>query len=126
MCYRTEATQEFARRMKSLGFRVYIAKDGAGAYGFVTDDTDDRVLSFSFDGPWSDLGGNYSPPSRESGTGWKMDVVPSDLKTAEDVRRALYAHPPQFCGKGWKRLTTVAEHLAVYGWSSKYVEFEEA
>lgn len=115
---------EFAQRIKALGFRVYVAKDGTGNYGFISDDSGKRVLSFSFNDGWS-LGGNYGPPSQESGTGWRMDEGPESLRTAEDVRRALYAHPPAFCGNGWKYLTTVDQHLAHYGMSSRYSEVFE-
>ena len=44
MSYHTDATDEFARRVKALGFRVYVAQGGAGHYGFVSDDTGARVL----------------------------------------------------------------------------------
>jgi len=108
----------FAERIKSMGFVVYLAE--RGDYGFITDDTESRVLSFSFDDGGS-LGGNYGPPSIESGTGWRMDKSPCDLKTATDVREALYANPPKFVGRGWRYLTTVKQHLDAYGNSSRYV-----
>jgi hypothetical protein len=113
---------EFGHYVKALGFRVFIAKESwRGGYGFITDADGTRVLSFSFtDG--SSLGGNYGPPSKQSGTGWRMDETPYDLKNADDVKRALYADAPSFCGKGWKRYTTLAEHLAMYGSSSGYTE----
>lgn len=118
-----DAVRDFARHIKDLGFCIYIAQEGEGRYGFITDDTASRVLSFSLnDG--GNLGGNYSPPSRESGTGWRMDEHPGDLKTAEDVRKALYAYPPQFAGKGWKTLTTVEQYLAMYDRSSHYAKFD--
>jgi hypothetical protein len=107
----------FANFVKGLGFHVYLAK--SGGYGFITDDTESRVLSFSFTDGGS-LGGNYGPPSQESGTGWRMEENPYDLKTAKDVREALYAHPPHWCSKGWERLSTVADYLAMYGNSSGF------
>jgi hypothetical protein len=114
-----KTASDFAHFVKGLGFKVYLAK--AGHYGFITDSTEERVLSFSFsDG--SSLSGNYGPPSRESGTGWRLEQSPHDLKTADDVRRALNAYPPAFCGKGWNYLTTVKQHLAIYGSSSEYTE----
>jgi hypothetical protein len=102
-------------RIKALGFTVYLAE--RGDYGFITDASEKRVLSFSRDGG---LSGNYGPPSTTSGTGWKMDGSFYDLKTADDVNRALNAHPPSWCGNGWKTFTTVAQHLALYGASSRY------
>jgi hypothetical protein len=117
MSYLRDAARDFAASIKALGFQVYVAE--RGEYGFITDDTETRVLSFSFtDG--GRLSGNYGPPSRESGTGWCMDAVPSDLLTADHVRKALYAPAPAFAGKGWKRYTTVEQHLATYGNSSRY------
>lgn len=121
MAYRDACTADFAARVKALGFRVWIAE--RGYYGFISDDTGSRVLSFSFsDG--SSLSGNYGPPSQESGTGWRLDETPFDLRTADDVRRALNAYPPAWVGKGWKGLTTVDQHLAMYGQSSRYTEVE--
>jgi hypothetical protein len=112
-------TTEFAHNVKSLGFRVFLAKDGH--FGIITDDVGTRVMSFSFrDG--SSLSGNYGPPSQKSGTGWRLEGSPSDLVTAEDVRRALYAGAPNWCGDGWKRYTTLAQHLATYGACCGYQE----
>ena len=112
-----ERAAQFAGFIKGLGFTVYMAK--AGTYGFITDATESRVLSFSMTDGGS-LSGNYGPPSHASGTGWKLEQHPADLKTADDVRRALYATAPGFCGRGWKKYTTVADHLATYGASSRY------
>ena len=114
-----ESAAAFAGFVKAKGFRVFIAK--AGTYGFVTDESESRVMSFSFTDGGS-LGGNYGPPSTSSGTGWRMDESPWDLRSADDIRRALNAHPPGFCGTGWRYMTTVKQHLAMYGDSSNYVE----
>lgn len=124
--YNVTEAHNFAARIKALGFAVYLAK--GGHYGFITDDTGERVLSFSFAGTEDTLSGNYGPPSRESGTGWRMGTRPQELRTAEDVRAALYAMPPQWCQRatetrgGWRRMTTLAEHLKTYGPSSHYRE----
>ena len=115
---RQQEAAAFAERIKALGFAVYIAE--SGEYGFITDDTESRVLCFGF-GCAAHLSGNYGPPSTTSGTGWRMEEDPSDLRTAEDVKRALYALAPAFAGKGWKHYTTVAQHLATYQASSRYV-----
>lgn len=114
----SEATA-FAHFIKGLGFRVYMAAQGD--YGFITDETESRVLSFGFSITPS-LSGNYGPPSTTSGTGWRVDATPNQLQTADDVKRALYAHPPAFCGGGWKYLTNVKQHLVHYGASSKYTQ----
>lgn len=113
-----ERTAKFAGFVKGLGFTVYIAK--AGTHGFITDVTETRVLSFSLS-DFGSLSGNYGPPSQESGMGWRLAQEPSDLRTAEDVRRALYAHPdPRQCGHGWKYFSSVKQYLAMYGESSQY------
>lgn len=120
--------REFAHFVKGLGFRVWL--DKTRRYGFISDDAASRVLSFSFrDGA---LGGNYGPATQQCGTGWRMETRLSDLRAAEDVRRALYAMPPHWVrdscrgsGDGWQYLTTVAQHLAMYGKSSGYEEVTE-
>ena len=113
------SASEWGHFIKGLGFRVYLAK--ARDYGFITDETGSRVLSFSFtDG--GKLHGNYGPPSRASGTGWRLEQSPYDLHTAADVRRALYEHAPSWCGNGWSRYTTLEQHLKLYGDSSGFVE----
>jgi hypothetical protein len=116
MNYENRQALEFADFVKSLGFVVYLSE--SGTYGFITDDKQDRVLSFSFT-DCGKLSGNYAPPSRESGTGWRLSAGPSDLHTAEDVIKALNSTPPEYCGRGWKRFTTVKEYLSCYE-SSKF------
>lgn len=108
---------EFALHIKSLGFVVYLA--GSNDYGFITDDSGERVLSFSMHDCGS-LSGNYGPPSAQSGTGWRLEQSPDMLRTAQDVKHALYAGAPNWAGKGWKNYTTAAQHLGTYAASSKY------
>lgn len=115
-----EKALEFAHHIMSLGFRVFMAE--SGTYGFITDEKEERVLGFSFGSGIPSLSGNYSPASRESGTGWLMDTVPSDLKTKEDTHSTLYAHPHFHTGKGWNHFTTVKEYLGIYQKSSKFHE----
>lgn len=118
MSYLKNDARAFAERIKALGFAVYIAE--RGTYGFITDETESRVLSFSMSDGYR-LGGNYGPPSQESGTGWVLEATPYDLRTAEDVRRALYEKPTVCqCGKGWRYLTTVAQYLDTYNTSSRF------
>ena len=122
--YNVTEAHDFAYRIRALGFIVYLAEQGH--YGFITDDAGERVLSFAFNGCDDSLSGNYGPPSRESGTGWRMDQLPQSLQTAEQVRAALYAMPPQWCQRatetrgGWRNMTTAEQHLKTYGPSSKY------
>lgn len=114
--------REFALFIKGLGFRAFVAESKTMDYGIITDAEGSRVLSFGFtDG--ASLSGNYGPPSKESGTGWRMDITPYDLKTAEDVRKALYAQIPRWCNAGPNvKPTTLEQHLGQYGSSSKYQE----
>lgn len=127
MNHRQQSASEFAHFIKGLGFRAFLAD--SGDYGFITDATGSRVMSFSFTGG-SSLSGNYGPPSRTSGTGWQLSVDTYHLKSADDVKRALYAEPPSFCQRarygepdsGWQYFTTLDQHLAAYGSSSKYRE----
>lgn len=112
----------FAKRIKAMGFRVFLAEKGE--YGFITNDDGSRVISFSFSCDPS-LSGNYGPPSRESGTGWRLSRSPADLRTVEDVKAAFAETPPAFCGKGWRYMTTLEQHLKAYGASSRYTEVQE-
>ena len=75
---------EYAQQIKALGFRVWLAK--SNTYGFISDDTGSRVLSWSTEDLSGALSGNYGPASRESGTGWKHeDFSMSALRTGESV-----------------------------------------
>jgi hypothetical protein len=117
-----QAANEFAQHITRLGFQVYLAK--SGEYGFITDSKESRVLCFSFSNlAAATLSGNYGPPSAEAGTGWGMEEVPEGLTTAEQVKAALYAYPPNYC-QGWKYLTNVEQHLNAYQSSSQYTIFE--
>lgn len=123
--------REFAQFVKGLGFRVFVAGslggDGPRGYGFITDDKGERVLSFSME---QGLSGNYGPPSRGAGTGWRIADSVHAIKDAEDVRRLLNSHPPDWIKRydgrnadsGWRYFTTLEQHLGQYGSSSKYQE----
>lgn len=122
-----QTAREFAQFIKGLGFRAFVAaNDGIRGHGFITDAKGERVLSFQMDD--GSLGGNYGPPSREAGTGWRIHLTVWDMKTADDVRKALYATPPDYCRRathdrgGWEYFTTLEQHLGLYGSSSKYQE----
>jgi len=108
----------FCERIKTLGFRVYLAE--RGYYGYITEDGS-RVLSFSFSDCGS-LSGNYGPPTSACGTGWRMDTHPSDLRAKQDVHAALYASPPLWIRGQWKYLTSEKQYLAMYQESSKFKE----
>lgn len=121
--------REFAQFIKGLGFRAFVAKnDGPRGHGFITNADGSRVVSFQMDD--GSLGGNYGPPSRASGTGWRMDETVWSLKTAGDVQRVLNAMPPEWCRRarpgerdsGWQHMETLDQHLGMYGSSSGYQE----
>lgn len=122
--------REFAQFIKGLGFRAFVAKnDGIRGHGFFTNADGSRVVSFQMDD--GSLGGNYGPPSRTSGTGWRMNETVWNIKTAGDVQRVLDATPPDWCRRaspqargddGWKYMTTLDQHLGMYGRSSGYQE----
>lgn len=118
----TRQAVAFAKRIKALGFRVFLAE--SREYGFITNDDGSRVISFSFSFEPS-LSGNYGPPSRESGTGWRLSRSPESLRTVEDVEAAFAETPPAWCGKGWRYMTTLEQHLKDYGATSRYYEFQE-
>lgn len=105
-------TQAFVEKAKGWGFRAFVAEQGD--YGFVTDADGSRVMGFSFSGFSTRLSGHYGPPSTESGTGWSLEQSPDALHSAEDMRKALYANPPSWCGKGWRSLSTLVDHLGRY------------
>ena len=124
MCnYRQSEAISFAKRIKELGFRVFLAENRE--YGFVTNADGSRVITFSFLMDPS-LSGTYGPPSRESGTGWRLSRSPENIRTAEDVEAALAETPPAYCGKGWRYFTTLDQYLDYYGASSRYFEFQDA
>ena len=112
----------FAKRIKALGFRVFLAENDK--YGIITNDDGSRVISFSFSSFGPSLSGNYGPPSVESGTGWRLSRSPESLRTAEDVQAAFAETPPDYCGKGWRYMTTLEQHLKAYGESSRYYEVD--
>lgn len=112
----------FAKRIKALGFRVFLAE--SREYGFITNDDGSRVISFSFSFEPS-LSGNYGPPSHESGTGWRLSRSPESLRTVEDVEAAFAETPPAWCGKGWRYMTTLEQYLKAYDASSRFYEVHE-
>lgn len=115
--YKREVALEVARRALAEGLRVFLANDGEGDYGFFTDQEGKRVVSFRVGFGSPSFTGNYGPPSRSSGTGWRIvDGFPATLASCLD------AYPPQWCGTGWRYLTTMAQHLEAYGKSSRYRE----
>lgn len=134
--------REFAQFIKGLGFRAFVAGtpggDGTRGYGLITDATGERVLSFGMEG--GTLGGNYNG-DQSTGSGWRIENLHTwDLRTAEDVKRALYALAPGWTGfntgprhchacgqstgeaRGGSTYRTLEQYLKLYGSSSKFQE----
>lgn len=112
MTYKIEMVKELAAQIKEAGFRVFIAK--SGTYGFYTDETGSRVVSFQADLGGMKFSGNYK--SKSCGTGWGLD----DNMTFEAM---IKAGAPNWATKGEAvKHTTMEQHLATYQQSSVYTE----
>ena len=114
--YKKAAIREFASALVKQGYEVWLA--GSEDYGVFT--KGGHVLSFGFDFGVT-VSGNYGPPSRESGTGWRI----SDNGDPNRAEEYFAARPSrQQCGDGWSYLCTLEQHLKQYGESSKYKRFD--
>lgn len=113
--YREEMFMELANAIMAKGFTVYIAEQGT--YGFYTDGTGQRVVSIAV-GLETTFSGQYQP-SRENGSGWRMDA-PNMTKAG--LHSALYAHVPSWIRftEGALKFTTLKQYLEVYQKSSRY------
>jgi len=116
-----EAIIKLAESIKKQNYRPFIAANGD--YGFFTDAAGARVISFGVDLGELKFSGNYKTDSPKTcGTGWRITESASDA--TPDAFALFNTGAPQWATKGHKwRYTTLAEHLATYGESSKYVEF---
>jgi hypothetical protein len=92
------AASAFALHVKGLGFRAFLAK--SGTYGFITDDTGSRVLSFSFNddgGPMIKLCHHYAYQACEH-DGWEA----SDARKLVDAIEAhAVRHLPGYDDAPW-------------------------
>ena len=102
----------------SNGWRVFIAE--RGHYGFFTNDTGERVISFQLNLGVVIWNGNYktSNPKRTGG-GWRLQP--------DTYKNMFYAQPPYWAvgGEKWK-YTTLEMHLKTFQKSSKYMEIRNA
>lgn len=114
--YKKELIARFADNLKSQGFTVYMA--ASGTYGFYSDETEKRVVSFHYDFGGVKLGGNYHA-SRQSGTGWDMGTIGVNAD-AKELRERLYAIAPAWTANTNPKYCTVADQLERYGQSSGY------
>ena len=119
--YEKQIATEFAEHSMAKGFIVYMAE--SGTYGFLTDDTGKRVLSFGIDFGSIKLSGNYKHGSREIGSGWRMErTVSAKELTRDQISQYLNAHAPQWALRGYTgkiEYATLESHLKAWGPSSK-------
>jgi hypothetical protein len=111
--YSQNMIKQLADKLKSEGYRVFIAE--RGTYGFYTLDGD-KVVSFQRDlGSIKFLGNHVSS---KSGTGWRFDddMTFSTMLAASTPRWAITSGDTV-------RPTSMAQHLKIYGPSSKYTEY---
>ena len=108
---------ETATKIKAAGFRVFLAE--SGTYGFFTDETGERVVSFQLDLLQTTFSGNYKTDRPAStGTGWRI----SDQDTG-DYRGMFAEYPPRWAvGDAKWKFTTLDQHLSMYQSSSHYRE----
>ena len=102
--------RSIAEKLHSFGYAVYLSKDGR--YGFYTNGT--RVVSFG--GSWETsvaFSGNYAP-SRESGTGWRIDDQCTDV-TRQQAEAYIGACAPLWTRNTSPRYTTPEQYLKTYG-----------
>ena len=110
--YEKENVLIFAYNCKKLGFNVYLAE--SNAYGFVTDDNESRVLSFSGHFGGVKLSGNYK--SSKNGTGWRIKEFTNENPTRQEIKTLLYINST-FENDGY---TSVKDYLKNYQSSSHF------
>ncbi len=118
MNYKQKMIIELADKMREEGLKVFIAE--SGTYGFFTDKTEERVISFQVDLTFT-LSGNYKSLSNANlGSGWRIsEEVPNKFW---DV---LYSSAPYWAhGGNAFKYVNVSEHLERYGKSSHYKEYK--
>lgn len=115
--YEKQAALEIAEGAKREGFRVFLAE--RGTYGFFTDDSGTRVVSFQIGLQGPSFIGNYKTSApKQTGTGWQICTG-----TPRSYANLFSAAAPRWAtGDVTWRYTTLAEHLKTYQPSSRYTE----
>lgn len=110
-----EIAMKFAWNVKRLGFRVFLSE--SREYGFITDDSESRVLSFGTSYRMINLSGNYQP-STSHGSGWSIAKDLDVFQNREFIQKCLYMESP------FKNtvLSTVKDYMGRYNSSSKFTE----
>ena len=114
--YKTDGIEKMAKALLGAGFRVFVAKDGKGEYGFYTDKEGSRLVSFQFDCSDIAFSGNYK--SSRSGSGWRLEDQDASYEAmfAENAPYWAIGRDPKW------HYTTLEEHLSRYQSSSNYKE----
>lgn len=121
MRYDIKMCHDYAARLVSFGFRVWLSSKVGASHGFYSDDDGARVCTFQTTGGQVRFSGNYHA-SHGCGSGWCIEEhAPTDKLMARDF---LHAFAPHWANPS-PSYTTVSEHLANYGQSSKYERFEQ-
>jgi len=111
--YERALFDEIATTLRNYGLFVYRSK--SGSYGFYTDGTGDRVVSFQTTGGRTMFSGNYA--TCKDGTGWQMtEDVP---RNRDEALALLYALAPAWANRAPVYMTC-EDYLACYGRSSGF------
>jgi len=105
-----------AQEILASGLRVFLAENGT--YGFFTNSEGSSVVSFEAGLAGVKFSGNYKTSEpRKTGTGWSIG------ENRADYAAMLEERAPSWATRGieWRH-TTLKEHLATYGKSSRYRE----
>lgn len=101
------------------GYRVFVS--GSGTYGFYTDNSGKRVVSFQVDYGTPVFSGNYRTNQPElTGKGWRMSCPGEEVGFHEMIN----AEAPAWATRGATvvKYTTLEQFLETYQPSSKFVE----
>ncbi|MGL5389890.1 MAG: hypothetical protein ACRDA8_00605 [Shewanella sp.] len=116
------ALTEFAEKMTDNGFTVYLHLSTQYNYGVYTRRGSDRCVYFQFDIFQGFLFSSRAKPSREGGTGYRIDeIVDIDL-AVRSAEKMLNSVAPCWVNHKYEYLT-IDQYLAANSRHSKYVLF---
>lgn len=110
-----ETSMKFAYNVKRMGFRVFLSE--SKEYGFITDETEKRVLSFGTSYGMINLSGVYHA-NPNHGSGWGIAKELDVIQSKNFIQECLYM-PSPYTGT---TLSTVKDYLKTYQSSSKFWE----
>ena len=121
--YKKKVIRDLVGKILEIGFRPFVAE--RGTHGFYTDLGGTKLVGFQCDDPFDGLsffGKHQTSKPTLCGTGWRFDK-----REGDDLRAMFDNPPPQWALKGaTSRPTTLVEHLAIFGNSSRYTEAFDA